>query len=130
MPKYPLKPDSSVIIIEVSLIGRPQRIIPLKMVLDTGASITTIPMEAAIAIGCDPAKSKKRIEMITASGTEYAPVVVIPRLRFFSFELKDVEVICHNLPPQATVSGLLGLNVLKNFDIFLKFRSKILEITK
>ena len=100
------------------------------MVLDTGATITTVPIEAAIAIGCDPTKSKKRIEMITASGTEYAPLVTIPEVRFLGFKLKDVEVICHNLPPQATVSGLLGLNILKRFDIFLKFHSKILEIEK
>lgn len=130
MPKYPITSDSGIVLIEVRLVSKSRRIIPLKMVLDTGASITTIPMEAAIAIGCDPAKSKKRMEMITASGTEYAPVVTIPQLRFLSFKLKNVEVICHNLPPQATVSGLLGLNVLKRFDVFLKFRTKILEITQ
>ena len=130
MPKYPITSESGIIFIEVSLISKSRKIIPLKMVLDTGATITTVPIEVAIALGCDPAKSKKRIEMITASGTEYAPVVTIPKLRFFNFELNNVEVICHNLPPQATVSGLLGLNVLKRFDIFLKFRSKILEIIK
>ena len=130
MPKYPITSESGIIFIEVSLISKSRKIIPLKMVLDTGATITTVPIEAAIAIGCDPAKSKKRIEMITASGTEYAPVVTIPEVRFLGFKLKDVAVICHNLPPQATVSGLLGLNVLKRFDIFLKFRSKILEIIK
>jgi clan AA aspartic protease (TIGR02281 family) len=130
MPEYPLKSDSGVIILEVSLISRNNRIIPLKMVLDTGASLTTVPLEAAIAIGCDPAKSKKRVEMITASGTEYAPVVTIPKIRFLNFELKNVTVICHNLPSRASVSGLLGLNILKNFDILLKFSSKILEIIK
>ena len=130
MPKYPITSESGIIFIEVSLISKSRKIIPLKMVLDTGATITTVPIEVAIALGCDPAKSKKRIEMITASGTEYAPVVTIPEVRFLGFKLKDVEVICHNLPPQATVSGLLGLNVLKRFDIFLKFRSKILEIIK
>src|SRR3989338_290329 len=130
MPKYPITSESGIIFIEVRLISKSRKIIPLKMVLDTGATITTVPIEAAIAIGCNPDKSIKRIEMITASGTEYAPVVTIPEVRFLGFKLKDVEVICHNLPPQATVSGLLGLNILKRFDIFLKFHSKILEIIK
>src|SRR3990167_7058988 len=130
MAKYRLNPKSRILLVEARLNGASGRKIPLKMVLDTGASITTIPIEAAIAIGCDPTKSKRRIEMITASGTEYAPLVTIPEVRFLGFKLKDVEVICHNLPPQATVSGLLGLNVLKRFDIFLKFHSKILEIEK
>jgi len=95
MPKYPITSESGIIFIEVSLISKSRKIIPLKMVLDTGATITTVPIEAAIAIGCDPAKSKKRIKMITASGTEYAPVVTIPEVRFLGFKLKDVEVKYH-----------------------------------
>lgn len=129
MAKYPLDPHTRVIFIEVRLIS-PARSIPLKMALDTGASITTIPIEAAIAIGCDPTKSKRRMEMITASGIEYAPIVIIPKIEFLGFTLRNVEVICHNLPPQSPGSGLLGLNVLKNFDVLLKFRSNILEIVE
>lgn len=122
-----IKPD--VIVFKVLLKGRRGfRII--KMVLDTGASITTIPAEIAFAIGCDPAKPKKRIEMITASGTEYVPVVAIPEIKFLGFTLKNIEAACLNLPPQSLVSGLLGLNVLKEFDILLAFRKKILEIAK
>ena len=129
MSKHPLKIDSGVIIVEVTLTGK-LKTIPLKMVIDTGASITTIPKEAALAIGCDPMESKRSVEMITASGTEFAPVVTIPTLRFLNFELKNVEAICHTLPPQATVSGLLGLNVLRNFRNVLDFPAKFLEIIK
>ena len=88
MAKTPLDIDrgTSVIVLRVLFRGnRDFRII--KMVLDTGASISTIPTETALAIGCDPAKPKKRIEMITASGTEYIPVITIPQLRFLSFKL-------------------------------------------
>ena len=118
---------ASVIVLPMLFQG-PRDVRWLKMVLDTGASITTITIEAAIAIGCDPATSKKRIEMITASGTEYAPVITIPTISFLQFTLHQVEVVCHNLPPQALASGLLGLNVLKRFDIHLNFRQQSLEI--
>jgi len=40
------------------------------MALDTGAVLTVIPIETALAIGYDPAKTKERIELVTASGIE------------------------------------------------------------
>ena len=129
MVKLPLITESGVIVLtNVVFRGRRDAKI-LKMVLDTGASITTIPNEIALAIGCDPAKSKKRIEMITASGIEYVPIVVVPKIDLLGFRLKNTEVACLNLPPQSAVSGLLGLNILRNFDIALKFRQKLLEIS-
>ncbi len=127
MSKIPLNLKDTVIFVDVTLQGR-RATKAIKMILDTGATITTIPIESAIAIGCDPTKSKRRIEMITASGTEYAPIVTVPKIEFLGFALHNIDAICHNLPPQSPASGLLGLNVLKNFDIMLKFRSKILEI--
>lgn len=129
MPKISLDTEKSVILIEVLLAGKRGRK-QIKMILDTGATITTIPVEIAIAIGCNPTKAKRRIEMITASGIEYAPIVNIPKMEFLGFSLYNVDAICHNLPPQSIGSGLLGLNVLKNFNVLLKFLSKTLEITK
>ena len=129
MSKITINSEDSVILVEVTEKGR-RDAKALKMVLDTGATITTIPQEIAVATGCDPVKSKRRIEMITASGSEYVPIVKIPKIEFLGFSLRGVDAICHNLPPQSLASGLLGLNVLKNFDVLLKFRSKLLEIIK
>lgn len=129
MAKFPLISESRVITVEIRLIAK--RVIPLIMVLDTGASITTIPIEVAIALGRDPVKSTKRIEMITASGKEYTSIVTIPEIELLGFSLKNIEVVCHNLPPNSLASGLLGLNVLREFDIFLGFRStKTLEVSR
>ena len=102
----------------------------VKMVLDTGATITTIPTETALAIGCDPSRPKRRIEMITASGMEYVPVVTVPKIKFMGFEFKNVETACLNLPPQSLVSGLLGLNILSKFNLKLAFLKKSLELSK
>jgi clan AA aspartic protease (TIGR02281 family) len=128
MPEYPLDPKSNLILVNVSLAGRKGNPVFLTMALDTGASMTSIPSEAALSIGCDPTKSARKIEIITASGTEYVSIVTIPHLEIWEVKLKDIDVICLDMPPQSPVSGLLGLNVLKNFDVLLKFRSKILRI--
>jgi len=117
MPEYPLKFDTGVMVFEVTIIGKARQV-PLKMVFDTGATMTTIPKEAAIAIGCDPVKSNQRIEIITASGTEYVPVVTIPKIRWLDFELKT------------KISGLLGLNILRKFNIGLNFPNSTLGVNK
>ena len=129
MAKLPLKTQTGVIVLNVLLRGKRDKKM-VKMVLDTGATMTTIPREIAIAIGCNPARPKKRIEMITASGIEYVPVVVVHGINLLGFKVREVEVACLILPPQSAVSGLLGLNILKDFDLLLKFRKKILEITR
>ena len=129
--KIPLNINSkeNIIVLRVLLSGKKSARL-LKMVLDTGASLTTIPTEVALAIGLDPSKPKKRIEMITASGIEYVPVVMVPRIKLLGFMLKNVEAVCLNLPPQGLVSGLLGLNILSKFNLRLVFLKKFLELSK
>ena len=127
--RLPLDIDrkANVIVLRVLLQGaRASRII--RMVLDTGASLSTIPSETALAIGADPSRPLKRLEMITAGGIEFVPVIKIPKMKLLGFELRNIEAACLNLPPQSLVSGLLGLNALKNFDIRLAFLSKVLEV--
>ena len=128
MARFPLDLDRGIILVEVVFVGRNKKIIPVKMVMDTGASITTIPVEVAVALGANPAKSRRRIEMTTASGMEYLPMVTIAGVKFFNFEINNVDVVCHTLPPGSAVLGLLGLNILKRFNIHLKFRENLLEV--
>ncbi|MBW1717302.1 MAG: hypothetical protein JRJ77_16020 [Deltaproteobacteria bacterium] len=41
---------------------------------------------------------------------------------------EDVEVLCHDLPSEAKVDGLLGLNFLRNFNIAIMFKEDVIEI--
>jgi len=127
MHRYSLDVSTGSIPVWVTFQG-PEGTKVLRMAVDTGATFTIIPVETAISIGCDPIRFKKRIEFITPSGTEYAPVVTIPLVKAFGFTVKNVKVFCHNLPPQSPVEGLLGLSFLKHFNIHLKFKEKVLEI--
>lgn len=129
MPQFKseLKKDIIVLFAEVS---GPSGSRFIKMLLDTGATYTTIPYEAAVAIGCDPSVSERRVEFITASGIEYAPITNVKSIKAFGFENKNFDIVCHNLPPQSSVEGLLGLNFLTQFNVFLKFLEDTLEVTK
>lgn len=127
MALIPFKINDPVVVVNV-LVRGPKNGKLIKMVVDTGASITSIPSDIALSIGIDPSKTTKKIEIITASGTEYVPVIIVPSVQFLGFGLKNVEIACLNLPPQSTVSGLLGLNILKKFNLSFKFRENLIEI--
>jgi clan AA aspartic protease (TIGR02281 family) len=130
MPEYPLNPKSNLIPVDAPIKGLKGNPVFLTLALDTGATLTSIPGDAALSIGCDPTKSRRKIEILTASGTEYVSIVTVPTFQIWETTLKNIDVICLDMPPKSNVSGLLGLNVLKHFDIFLKFSSNILEITR
>jgi len=41
-----------------------------------------------------------------------------------------VEVLCHDLPPESGVDGLLGLSFLKHFKLTIRFRKGIIDLNK
>lgn len=80
MAKFKFNPKQSIIICHAYIIGLKVEL-SLKMALDTGATYTMIPVEAAVAIGCDPLRSRRKIEITTGSSTEYVPVITVPKFR-------------------------------------------------
>ena len=125
MSEFKFDPHQSMILCHAEIIS-PRMCLSLKMALDTGATYTMIPIEAAIAVGCDPLRAKRRLEVTTGSGVEYMSVVTIPKFRAFGIEIKNMEAVCHNLPSQSTVEGLLGLNFLNKTNLIIDFSKKII----
>ena len=126
MAEAPLAP-SGPLIIYVELVG-PRTSRTVAMALDTGAILTVIPIETALAIGYDPAKATKRVEMVTASGVELAPEMTVRAVRCLGQTLQNLDVVCHDLPSQSPVKGLLGLNFLRHFNVHLDFLRKRLAL--
>lgn len=117
----------SVIIVKVEAFGKKGSRI-LDLIFDTGATYTMIPWKVAESLGYDPALSRKRTSIVTASTTETVPLITIKALSTLGHKVDEVEVACHDLPPKSRVDGLLGLSFLKNFDINLYFKRGFLEI--
>jgi len=125
MAEVPLA-RSGPVIVYVELVGpRTSRIIT--MALDTGAILTVIPIETAVAIGYDPAKTRKRVELVTASGVELAPQLTVRTARCLGQTVRNLAVVCHELPAQSPVKGLLGLNFLRHFNVQLNFLQNSLQ---
>ena len=101
----------------------------VSIVLDTGASVTTVSTDILFRAGYDVNSSiTKRIT--TASGVAYVKELIIDKIRLDYFELTDVLVYAHTFPQESFASGVLGLNVLSLFDINLIFSKKLIELAK
>jgi clan AA aspartic protease (TIGR02281 family) len=82
----------------------------LTFVIDTGASIVSLPSSAALKaeINC-----KEQVRMSTANGEANGCSVIIPKLKIGSFLIQDVAAV---VVPNLSVP-LLGMNVLQQFNI-------------
>jgi aspartyl protease family protein len=123
---YRFEPESQVIILYVTLIYKQTR--RIQMALDTGATYTMIPWDIAEALGYEPALSKRKVTITTASGVEKAPLLTVDTISVLGKEAKNVECVVHDLPEISRVDGLLGLSFLKRFKVCLDFRNGILEM--
>ena len=106
--------------------GRELRILPAAF--DTGASSTIISWDIAISLGYDPTRVTRRVRIITGSGVEYASVITVQKLTAIGESIANIEILCHDLPEDSKVDGLLGLNFLRHFDIDISFSKATVAI--
>jgi len=126
--KLNFDPESSVIVITPTFIGTNDKKKKIDMALDTGATYTMIPWGIAEVLGYTPELKKERIELITASGVEKAPLITLKSISILKKKAEDVKTIVHDLPPKSYVDGLLGLSFLKQFKLTIDFKKGILEL--
>ena len=70
----------------------------------------------------------KSLDITTASGVEHVREVIIDKIRLGDFVLDDTTVYAHNFPEDAFTIGVIGLNVLSQFDINMLFSKKTIEV--
>ena len=132
MPRITYDPTGSSIVIDLlleSVDGMSNLLVPV--VLDTGASVTIIASDVLIRLGYDPANPRlERQRIITGSGVEYARRVTVRSATAIGQKVTDLEVLCHDLPAESGVDGLLGVNFLRHFRLTVRFRKGIIELVK
>ncbi|OGI64308.1 hypothetical protein A2642_02100 [Candidatus Nomurabacteria bacterium RIFCSPHIGHO2_01_FULL_39_10] len=125
MARIDFSSDAVVLIVDVFLehkaVAR-----KLRMAVDTGASCIMVPWDVALALGLAPELSSEKIEIVTASGTEVAPVVYIGLVRVGDKECFNVRAVVHDLPQKGYVDWLLGLSFLKNFNLNINFKEGVM----
>ena len=96
---------------------------------DTGASNTVISKDILYMLGYNLGSGEKT-RIVTASGVEYVEPMVMDKLRIGSHILEDVQIYAHTFPESSFSLGVLGLNVISQFDIQMKFSTKELVLDK
>ena len=132
MPRVVFDPSVSSIVVDLLLEaadGRSSLVIPV--VLDTGASLTILATDIMARLGYDPANPElERQRIITGSGIEYAPRTTVLSATAIGQKVTSFDVLCHDLPPESGVDGLLGLNFFRQFKLTIRFRKGIVDLNR
>ena len=118
-------PNQGLIVIPTRLHGVHTDTI-VRLALDTGATGSMINWDVAVLLGYDPASARDRIQVTTASGVEFAPRVVLRKLEVLGRSLENFPILCHTLPPSATVDGLLGLDFFRGVRLVVDLQAGII----
>jgi predicted aspartyl protease len=132
MPRVVYDPSLSSIVVDLLLEavdGTSSLVIPV--VLDTGASLTIVATDIMAQLGYDPANpTLDRQRIVTGSGIEYAPRTTVRSATAIGQKVTNLDVLCHDLPPESGVDGLLGLSFLKHFKLTIRFRKGIIDLNR
>ncbi|MYF99011.1 hypothetical protein F4212_07720 [Candidatus Poribacteria bacterium] len=96
--------------------------------LDTGASNTSIPTKVASDLGYDLSNPKQVVLLTTGSGIVPAKIITVRKSTAIGETVKNIDVVCHDLPFGSTIDGVLGLNFLSNFDLNISFSRGTIEL--
>ena len=117
---FPLDVRQGIITLHARLYG-PQACRLIRVALDTGASYTVISPRIISELGYGSKKYKRRVVMTTASGTIAAPLVALNAIQCLGQKISAFRIACHDLPSELMIEGLLGLDFLRRFDVYLRF---------
>ena len=109
----PFTRSGNAIIVEALVNGRG----PIEFILDTGASLTLIPIAQAKKIGVDPEKGDP-IPVTGVGGTVIVPLVQIDSINLGGAKVSNLEAAIH---PRFGKSGLLGMDFLSGFRVDINY---------
>jgi len=93
------------------------QLIEMDMMLDTGATYTTLPRLVLATLGIHPSEDDPSITLQTANGERTAKLVLIDKLWLGDLAIHGVVVAVCDACASATTTGLLGLNVTGGYNL-------------
>jgi|YelNatPaOPRAMG01_1025707.scaffolds.fasta_scaffold23182_4 predicted aspartyl protease len=114
---YRLLRQGNLLFLRASIGAHGGNIVNLRLLLDTGASYTMLPVEALEAVGCDLRHPLREVDILTANGTITLPMVRVPWFHCLGEKVEQWPVLAHTLPlgTRAFANGLLGMDFLSRF---------------
>ena len=101
------------------------RSVDQNFIVDTGASMVTIPSSTADYLGLAVDERNPMHRVLTASGAKYAPEVTLYSITIDGREVNEIKALVLDIPDQPDL-GLLGLNYLKRFRMDMNMEQGVL----
>ncbi len=109
---YRLLRQGKLLLLRAAIGGKESGVVVVRLLVDTGASQTVLPVEVVEAVGCDTSHPLYTTRMTSANGVIVAPVVTVAWLHCLGQRIEDFPVVAHTLPTGTFVDGLLGIDFL------------------
>jgi clan AA aspartic protease (TIGR02281 family) len=109
---YPLQRSGNLLFLRASVSGINGDSLRVRLLLDTGASYTTLPLKLLEDLGYNPTAATNRISIMTAGGMGRAPTISIAAFDCLGETFTDFSVVALDLPFNPLMSGLLGMDFL------------------
>ena len=100
------------------------------MALDTGARLTVITPRVARELGFPEEELEPEVRIVGATGNASAALLRVASVSVGGAEVKNVRVLCYELPPALGLDGVLGLSFLKHFDIQVSNSTETVTLTE
>jgi len=101
----------------------------ISLTLDTGASVTTLTPEIFYALGYKPSSLPKK-KLTTASDITFVSHFSLDAVKIGAIELKNIDAYALKFPEESFSMGVIGLNVLRQFDVDLLFSQHVVRLKK
>lgn len=119
---YVFQPRSGAISVEAEA-SNPGGKAAVRLVLDTGATLSTLSLEILPEIGYDPSTSTDLVRLTAGTGFATVPRLMLNRLSALGRHAIGLRVLAHDLPAEAKFDGLLGLDFFRDLFLTLDFRA-------
>ena len=120
-------PSGDLIIVRVRLWG-PLGSDVIRAALDTAASDTLIVPEVLHMLGYNPRDAEGLTSVTSVIGKESGYSIKVSKLGALGYEMSDFVVNAHDLPEQARIQGLLGLNFLRHFNYEIRSADGVINV--
>jgi predicted aspartyl protease len=87
----------------------------LRLLVDTGASYTILPVKTLEDLGYDLRHPVRQQEIFTGQGRINVPVINVSWFNCTGQLIENFDVCAHNLPSNLWINGLLGMDFLSRF---------------
>lgn len=122
----PLQKKGAVVLVQATLNEKAEG----QFVVDTGASFTMISRATAEALAIELDPKLPTMLFQTANGVVHAPLIRLDSIEVGGLRVRDLTAAVHDVFPEPSISGLLGLNFLSNFRLDIDTEGSVLHLER